>query len=192
MMTFVMDNPQASRFEVYDGGALAGFVRYRIRSNQMRFLSTEILATRRRRALLDMLLHSAMVEAHKRRLAPAVLCPVLHAVVRRRYHSQAAMGREGLRVPLLRRLTPGKAGREDLAEQEQYASLRLALAVSDLTLREAWQATVRLHSSMGEPELEAFLNGTGFLCSIDRDILAQALNRRLEQLGCPPLATYSC
>ncbi|MCU1573149.1 MAG: hypothetical protein JWO93_1231 [Micrococcaceae bacterium] len=192
MMTFVMDNPQASRFEVYDDGALAGFVRYRIRSNQMRFLSTEILATRRRRALLDLLLRQVMAEARDRRLAPAVLCPVLHAVVRRRHRDQAGAGRGAVRVPLLRRLTPGQALRNDLAEREQYDSLRLALALTDLSPREAWQAAARLHSNMSLPELERFLDGTGYLAGIDRDILAQALNRRLEQLDCPPLAAYSC
>ena len=65
-----------------------------------------------------------------------------------------------------------------------------ALDASDLTVGQLWVRYFALGGDAGELEVDAYLNGAIALPGIQHDMLAHAINERLDELT-PPRAPYS-
>ncbi|WNG92864.1 hypothetical protein [Mycobacterium sp. ITM-2016-00318] len=65
-----------------------------------------------------------------------------------------------------------------------------AFEAADLTLDELWMRYFSLGGNAGHFELDAYLNGAIALPPLQHDILAQAINERLDEMA-PPRAPYS-
>lgn len=70
------------------------------------------------------------------------------------------------------------------------ARLHRAITSAGLPLEELWMRYFALGGDAGLVEVEAYLNGLMRLSSLQHDMLAQAINERLNELG-PPRAPYS-
>jgi len=68
-------------------------------------------------------------------------------------------------------------------EDNQRRALDAALSRTDLTLEQLWSRYFALGGDAGLVELEAFLSGLMPLTPLQRDILAQAVNERLDELA---------
>lgn len=73
----------------------------------------------------------------------------------------------------------------------QYSLLREALERADLTVDELWLRYFGLGGTAGLLELEGYLEKLLPLASLDRDILAVAVNERLDELTWPHRVPYS-
>ncbi|MGW5723744.1 SpoIIE family protein phosphatase [Amycolatopsis sp. NPDC003865] len=78
-----------------------------------------------------------------------------------------------------------------LPEEEQRRLLAACFARSGLPLEELWMRYFALGGSQNLLELDAYLNGLTTLPRVDRDMLAHAVNERLDELAGPPRAPYS-
>jgi hypothetical protein len=78
-----------------------------------------------------------------------------------------------------------------LPEEEQQRLSAACFARSELTLEQLWMRYFALGGSLSLLELDAYLNGLTALPRVDRDMLAHALNERLDELAGPPRAPYS-
>lgn len=67
---------------------------------------------------------------------------------------------------------------------------RDALAAAQLPLNQLWLRYFALGGEAGEIEVDAYLNGAMDLSSLQHDILAHAINERLDEIA-PPRAPYS-
>lgn len=65
-----------------------------------------------------------------------------------------------------------------------------ALKASCLSVDDLWMRYFALGGDAGEMEIEAYLSGLMQLTPLQHDILAHAINERLEELA-PPRAPYS-
>ncbi|MGK8521317.1 PP2C family protein-serine/threonine phosphatase [Nocardia asteroides] len=74
---------------------------------------------------------------------------------------------------------------------EQQRSLVLALKGAELNLEELWMSYFTMGGDAGCLEIDAYVHGLGELPTRDRDILAHAVNERLDQLAWTKRATYS-
>ncbi|WP_329046417.1 serine/threonine-protein phosphatase [Amycolatopsis sp. NBC_01488] len=78
-----------------------------------------------------------------------------------------------------------------LPEDEQQRQLAVCFARSELTPEQLWMRYFALGGSQGLVELDAYLNGLTTLPRVDRDMMAHAVNERLDELAAPPRAPYS-
>ena len=77
----------------------------------------------------------------------------------------------------------------DSWEREQR-SLTGAFAAAKLTVEELWLRYFALGGDAGKVEIEAYLSGLMPLPTLQHNILAHAINERLDELGPPPRAHY--
>jgi len=78
-----------------------------------------------------------------------------------------------------------------LPEEEQRRLIAACFARSDLTLEQLWMRYFALGGSLSLLELDAYLNGLVPLPRVDRDMLAHAVNERLDEVTGPARAPYS-
>ena len=72
---------------------------------------------------------------------------------------------------------------------EHQRKLSDAFAASQLTVEELWLRYFALGGDAGKVEIEAYLSGLMPLPSLQHNILAHAINERLDELG-PRRAPY--
>jgi hypothetical protein len=65
-----------------------------------------------------------------------------------------------------------------------------AFEACDLTVSQLWMRYFALGGDAGEMELDAYLNGAIALPAMQHDVLAHAINERLDEIA-PPRAPYS-
>ena len=65
-----------------------------------------------------------------------------------------------------------------------------AVAVTDLTPHELWLRYLALAGTAEAWEVEGYLCGLVTLAALEHNILAEAVNERLEELGHRPAAPY--
>jgi hypothetical protein len=70
------------------------------------------------------------------------------------------------------------------------AQFHAAYQASELTVAELWQRYFALGGDASELEVDAYLNGAMALPAIQHDMLALAINERLDEIA-PPAAPYS-
>ena len=73
----VVDNPDKSRFEIFDGEELAGFAQYHRFRNEIAFIHTEIDPTFEGRGLASALARTALDDARERGLEVLPYCPFI-------------------------------------------------------------------------------------------------------------------
>ena len=73
---------------------------------------------------------------------------------------------------------------------ESQRALTEAFAGSKLTVEELWLRYFSLGGDAGKVEIEAYLAGLMPLSSLQHNILAHAVNERLDELGPPRRAPY--
>jgi hypothetical protein len=78
-----------------------------------------------------------------------------------------------------------------LPEDQQRRLLAACYARSHLTPEQLWMRYFALGGSQGLLELDAYLNGLTTLPRVDRDMLAHAVNERLDEVAGPARAPYS-
>ncbi|MGW4059449.1 PP2C family protein-serine/threonine phosphatase [Amycolatopsis sp. NPDC004747] len=78
-----------------------------------------------------------------------------------------------------------------LPEGEQRRLVAACFARSDLTLEQLWMRYFALGGSLSLLELDAYLNGLVTLPRVDRDMVAHAVNERLDEMTGPARAPYS-
>ncbi|MEY9777095.1 hypothetical protein [Arthrobacter sp. MW3 TE3886] len=77
-------------------------------------------------------------------------------------------------------------------ESEQRRGITAALSHTGLNVDELWLKYFTLGGQAGELEVEAYLHGAMSLPDLQRDILAHAVNERLDALNSTaPRAPYS-
>ena len=69
------DNPARSRFELYHDGVMTGYLNYTLRAGRITLLSTVVAAPYEETGLAATLIKEALLNAHRRRLAPIPSCP---------------------------------------------------------------------------------------------------------------------
>jgi hypothetical protein len=74
----------------------------------------------------------------------------------------------------------------------QRDALGRSFGASGLALEELWTRYLGVGGNARARELGSFLTGLTRLPSIERDLIAQALNENLDDLGLPRSAPYSC
>jgi hypothetical protein len=79
-------------------------------------------------------------------------------------------------------LHPGPPGPEDFLDEEQRRALRSALEIADLTLDELWTRFFALGGSSDLLEVEGHVQGLMSLPPTEVNVLAHALNERLDEL----------
>jgi uncharacterized protein len=77
----VVDNPGASRFDVYVGDELAGFAQYRLRPGRIVFTHTEVDDAFEGHGVGSALARGALDDARARGLRVTPLCPFIHAYI---------------------------------------------------------------------------------------------------------------
>ncbi|MBB5958615.1 hypothetical protein FHS29_005223 [Saccharothrix tamanrassetensis] len=75
--------------------------------------------------------------------------------------------------------------------EEQRRSLALALRRAELTVEELWLRQFSLGGDSGLIEIDAYLHGIGELDPLQRDVLAQTVNERLDEVTWAHRASYS-
>lgn len=68
------DNPVNSRFELFHDGTMVGYVKYDMRAGRIRLLETVVGTAYRMAGLEPVLIREALLNAHRRRLAPIPYC----------------------------------------------------------------------------------------------------------------------
>ena len=89
---------------------------------------------------------------------------------------------------------PGEQATIDVSEEraaEQQRSTALALRHAELPLEQLWLRFFGLGGAAGLLDIDAYLHGIGKLPVLDRDVLSQAVNERLDELSWSHRATYS-
>jgi uncharacterized protein len=75
----VTDNPAESRYEVYVGGELAGFIIYHLRGQQINLIHTEVDPRFQGLGLASHLASFSLDDARKRHLAVLPSCPYVRS-----------------------------------------------------------------------------------------------------------------
>jgi hypothetical protein len=70
------------------------------------------------------------------------------------------------------------------------AQFHAAYEASELTVAELWRRYFALGGDASELEVDAYLNGAIALPAVQHDMLALAINERLDEIA-PPAAPYS-
>ena len=83
MSVTVRDDPEKSRYEVYDSDKLAGFTEYHLYRNEIAFIHTEVDPAFAGRGLAGQLVQSALDDARKRGLAVLPFCPYVRKFIGR-------------------------------------------------------------------------------------------------------------
>ncbi|WP_104168132.1 GNAT family N-acetyltransferase [Arthrobacter sp. SX1312] len=83
------DNPAASRFELFHDGVMVGYVKYDLRAGRLRLLQTVVGSDHDRSGLEAVLVRKALLNAHRRRLAPVPYCEHAQAFLTENPHFQA-------------------------------------------------------------------------------------------------------
>lgn len=65
-----------------------------------------------------------------------------------------------------------------------------AFAASQLTIEELWLRYFAIGGDSGKVEVEAYLAGLTALTTLQHNVLAHAINERLDELGPSPRAPY--
>ncbi|WP_410611592.1 PP2C family protein-serine/threonine phosphatase [Amycolatopsis sp. lyj-109] len=78
-----------------------------------------------------------------------------------------------------------------LPEEEQRRLVAVCFARSDLTLEQLWMRYFALGGSLSLLDLDAYLSGLLTLPRVDRDMVAHAVNERLDEVTGPARAPYS-
>jgi predicted GNAT family acetyltransferase len=73
----VADNPERSRFEIFDGDELAGFAEYHRHRDEIAFIHTEIDPRFGGRGLGGVLARAALDTAREQKLAVLPFCPYI-------------------------------------------------------------------------------------------------------------------
>ncbi len=73
---------------------------------------------------------------------------------------------------------------------EHQRQLAVAFPGAKLTVEELWLRYFALGGDAGKVEIEAYLSGLMPLPSLQHNILAHAINERLDELGPPQRAPY--
>ena len=68
------DNAVSSRFELFHDGAMVGYVKYDMRAGRVRLLETVVGPSYQRAGLEPVLVRRALLDIHRRRLAPVPYC----------------------------------------------------------------------------------------------------------------------
>jgi hypothetical protein len=79
----------------------------------------------------------------------------------------------------------------DAHEQEQSRLLRIALTQAGISTGELWLKYFSLGGSVGEYEVEAYLQGLLSLPTLQRNLLACAANELIDEVPPLPRAPYS-
>ncbi|WP_169253077.1 hypothetical protein [Brevibacterium sp. 'Marine'] len=76
---------------------------------------------------------------------------------------------------------------------DEQLRCQLAEAVNDrrMSVNDIWLHYFSIGGSVGEYELEAYINSSYAISSLQRDILAQAVNELIDAQSDPPRAPYS-
>lgn len=69
------DNAVSSRFELFHDGTVVGYIKYDMRGGRIRLLQTVVGPEYRGVGLEPVLVRAALLDAHRRRLAPVPYCP---------------------------------------------------------------------------------------------------------------------
>ena len=77
-----------------------------------------------------------------------------------------------------------------LPDGEHRRQLLAALRASELGVEELWLRYFALGGEVGKMEIEAYLNGLLPLPRLQHDLLAHAINERLDEIA-PPRAPYA-
>ncbi|UYP19754.1 hypothetical protein OED52_04130 [Rhodococcus sp. Z13] len=77
-----------------------------------------------------------------------------------------------------------------LPDGEYRQRFHAALRATRLDMEELWLRYFALGGEVGRVEIEAYLNGLLPLPSLQHDLLAHAINERLDELA-PPRAPYA-
>ncbi len=80
-MSVVHDNPDQNRYEVHDGGRLAGFAQYKLRPNRIAFIHTETDPAFSGRGMARLLVAEALEDVRRRGLAVLPFCPYVRKVI---------------------------------------------------------------------------------------------------------------
>jgi predicted GNAT family acetyltransferase len=78
----VRDNPDAARYEIREDGELAGFLAYRLKTNRITLVHTEIDTARRGRGLASQIARAALDDARTRRLTVVPHCSFVARFIR--------------------------------------------------------------------------------------------------------------
>ena len=77
----IRDNPEKSRYEVYDAEELAGFTEYHRYSNEIAFIHTEVDPAFGGRGLAGQLVQNALDDVRKRGLVVLPFCPYVRKFI---------------------------------------------------------------------------------------------------------------
>lgn len=80
---------------------------------------------------------------------------------------------------------------DDHGEEEQRNSFAKAVRHSGLDLDAIWLRYFSIGGAAGEYEVDAYLNALLSLPTLQRDLLAHAVNELIDELPTPPRAPYS-
>ncbi|GAB3259956.1 GNAT family N-acetyltransferase [Arthrobacter pigmenti] len=78
-MATVQHNFAASRFDLYDDGQRAGFLKYQMQQGRMCFLLTELAPRIRKRSEIGSILGAIFDDLHHRRMEVLPYCPVVRS-----------------------------------------------------------------------------------------------------------------
>jgi hypothetical protein len=76
-------------------------------------------------------------------------------------------------------------------EHRQQQSAQAAYMLSGLNSLDAWLAYYGLGGQLTEEDTDAYLNGLMPIPALQRDLVAEALNERLNSQNLPGLASYA-
>jgi uncharacterized protein len=83
MATELIDNPEASRYELLVDGTLAGLIEYHLQNDRMTLVHTEIRAQFEGHGLGAQLATAALGDIRERGLRVVPLCPFIAAFIRK-------------------------------------------------------------------------------------------------------------
>ncbi|HLN76550.1 MAG TPA: GNAT family N-acetyltransferase [Nocardioidaceae bacterium] len=81
MSISVRENPDQSRYEIYDGETLAGFSEYKLTGERIAFIHTEVAPAFGGRGLAKRLVAEELDEARRRGLAVLPFCPFVRSFI---------------------------------------------------------------------------------------------------------------
>ncbi|WP_216660113.1 hypothetical protein [Paenarthrobacter sp. CM16] len=78
-----------------------------------------------------------------------------------------------------------------LSEQEQIRGLKVALKESEISVEELWLKYFSIGGSIGEYEVDAYVETSFPLPPLERDLLAHAANELIDELPARSKAPYA-
>jgi predicted GNAT family acetyltransferase len=81
MSLSVRDNPDRSRYEIYDGEQLVGFAEYKLAGERIAFIHTEVVPAFGGRGLAKRLVTEGLDDARRRGLAVLPFCPFVRSFI---------------------------------------------------------------------------------------------------------------